>query len=257
MQEIQRRIEDMAGRPKLDTLRWRFWRRLWPWFLLPACLFIVRLSKGAGFVDAYALLTRPLWPGPSQREWLQHSDHLERQIRLNLLAEDNERLRRMLSLQTSSKFGLFSVPVISRKPKGWWQQLELGKGSIQGIQSGAAVMGPGGLIGIIQSVTPSTSRVRLLTAPGSQVGVWVNRTKRHGILIGMGSNRPQLTFLNKDTQVIKGDVVSTSPASTLLPPNLPVGVIQSVDNDSIPAPSASVQLLAAPEAIDWVQVQKL
>ena len=145
--------------------------------------------------------------------------------------------------------------MISRKPNGWWQQLELGKGSLQGIKPGSAVMGPGGLLGLVESVTPTTSRVRLLTAPGSQVGVWVTRTKRHGILLGIGTNRPQLTFLDKDPKVLKGDVVSTSPASTLLPPNLPVGIIQSVNDNALPAPNASVQLLAAPEAIDWVQVQ--
>ena len=117
-------------------------------------------------------------------------------------------------------------------------------------------MAPGGLIGIVQSVTPTTSRVKLLTAPGSQIGVWVIRTKRHGILLGMGTNRPQLIFLDKDPNVMKGDVVSTSPASTLLPPNLPVGIIQSFDDQALPAPNASVELLASPEAIDWVQVQK-
>ena len=38
-------------------------------------------------------------------------------------------------------------------------------------------------------------------------------------------------------------------------PNVPVGVIQSVDEQAVPAPVAVVQLIAAPEAIDWVQVQ--
>ena len=238
------------------NFRWHLGRRLWPWLVLFGCLFIIRLSKGAGFSDAYALIIRPFWPGPSQKEWLQHGAQFEQQIRLTLLEEDNKRLREMLSLKRSSKSGFFSVPVISRRPKGWWQQVELGKGALDGIQTGLAVMGPGGLIGIVQSVTPTTARVRLLTAPGSQVGVWVTRTKRHGILLGMGTNRPQLTFLDKDPNVITGDVVSTSPASTLLPPNLPVGVIQSLDKKALPAPNASVQLLAAPEAIDWVQVQK-
>ena len=245
----------MAWRSQLVALRWRYWRRAWPWVLLPGLLFIVRWSKGAGFADAYAFMTRPFWPGPAQKEWLQSADYLEQKIKLNLLEEDNIRLRTLLGLQKASKTGFFSVPVIARKPKGWWQQLELGKGSIEGIQSGSAVIGPGGLIGVVQSVTPTTSRVRLLTAPGSRVGVWVARTKRHGILLGLGTNRPQLTFLNKETKVIKGDVVSTSPASTIVPPNLPVGVIQSVDEQALPAPRATVQLLAAPEAIDWVQVQ--
>ncbi len=240
--------------PLLGTFRWR---QFWPLVFLGSCLFIIRWSKGAGFSDAYGLITRPFWPGSSQSEWLQNADHLERNIRLTLLEEDNIRLRKMLSLKKGSKPGVFSVPVIARKPNGWWQQLELGKGSIAGIQKGYAVSGPGGLLGIVQSVTSTTSRVRLLTSPGSEVGVWVARTKRHGLLIGMGTNRPQLTFLDKNLDVKIGDVVSTSPASTLLPPNLPVGIIQYFDNQALPAPRASVQLLAAPEAIDWVQVQKI
>jgi rod shape-determining protein MreC len=34
-----------------------------------------------------------------------------------------------------------------------------------------------------------------------------------------------------------------------------VGVIQSVNEQAVPAPTAIVQLIAAPEAIDWVQVR--
>ncbi len=245
----------MAGGQQFAIFRWRFLRRLRPWILLIGGLVIIRSTKGALFSDAYAVLTRPFWPGASQREWLQSGDQLAKQIRLNLLEEDNNRLRKMLELQASSKYGVFSVPVISRQSKGWWQQLELGKGSFQGIKAGSAVLGPGGLLGIVQSVTPTTSKVRLLTAPGSQVGVWITRTKHHGILLGIGTNRPQLTFFDKAPQVVKGDVVSISPASTLLPPNLPVGVIQSVNNNALPAPIATVQLLAPPEAVDWVQVQ--
>ena len=108
---------------------------------------------------------------------------------------------------------------------------------------------------MVESVTPVTSRVRLLTSPGSQIGVWAPRTNSHGLLVGLGTSRPQLVFIDKDPKVFPGDLVSTSPASTLLPPNVPVGVIQSLNSQSLPEPYASVQLIAAPEAIDWVQVQ--
>ena len=118
-----------------------------------------------------------------------------------------------------------------------------------------AVVGPGGLVGRVQSVTPTTSRVRLLTAPGSRIGVWLPRTRQHGLLLGLGTARPQLQFLDKDVQVMEGDLVSTSPASTLLPPNLPVAVVQSTNLRAVPAPTALVQLIAAPDAIDWVQVR--
>jgi rod shape-determining protein MreC len=86
------------------------------------------------------------------------------------------------------------------------------------------------------------------------VGVWVARSQTHGLLSGVGTGRPQLHFLEKDPQVRPGDVVVTSPASTLVPPNLPVGVIQTLEMGADPAPTAVVQLSAPLEAVDWVQV---
>jgi len=246
----------MRSPPWPALSRWRRWRRGWLWLLLVALFALVRWSKGAGFADAYAVLTRPFWPGSAQREWIQSGVELEQQSKLRWLEKDNQRLRDLLDLvQSSSGVDELSAAVISRTPQGWWQQLELGKGRLHGIQPGDAVLGPGGLLGRIQSVTPITSRVRLLTSPGSQVGVWIPRTQRHGLLIGMGSRRPQMHFLDKDPQVFAGDVVSISPSSSLMPANVPVGVIQSVDYHALPAPRAAVQLIAAPEAIDWVQVQ--
>ena len=62
--------------------RWRGGRRLWPWLGLLAVLALVRWSKGAGFLDAYALLSRPFWPGSAQKEWLQSAGSLEQKAQL-------------------------------------------------------------------------------------------------------------------------------------------------------------------------------
>ena len=91
--------------------------------------------------------------------------------------------------------------------------------------------------------------------PG-RVGVWVPRTRQHALLVGMGTSRPELKFIDKDVKVRPGDLVSTSPASTLLPANLPVAVVQSLNSRAVPAPTALVQLIAPPDAIDWVQVSR-
>jgi rod shape-determining protein MreC len=224
----------------------------WPWWLLVLALVAVRLSKGSSFADAYALLSRPFWPGSAQAEWLRSAQRFSDQARLVDLERDNQRLRGLLQLNRGDR--LVSAPVISRQPGGWWQQLELGKGRLDGIRAGDAVLAPGGLIGRVDSVTPTTARVALLTDGSSRVGVWVGRTQQHALLIGQGTARPRLQFLEKETGVRAGDVVSTSPASTLLPANLPVGVVQSVDERVVPAPLAQVQLSAPVEAVDWVQV---
>lgn len=232
-----------------------------PWPLILAFILLlvgVRLSKGAMLTDAFAALSLPFWPGPAQSEWLRSARTVEDQARLEALTQDNTRLRQMLALQQSrdgqAEGQTVSAPVISRQTVGWWQQLVIGKGAVAGVRTGQPVLAPGGLIGLVASVTPATATVTLLTDPSSRVGVWLSRTKHHGLLTGVGTARPVVRFLDKDPEARPGDLVVTSPASTLVPPNLPVGVIQSVDASADPAPTAVVQLIAPVQAVDWVQV---
>ncbi|MFM9087307.1 MAG: rod shape-determining protein MreC [Cyanobium sp.] len=231
----------------------------WPLILgLLLLLLGVRLSKGAGVSDAFAALTLPFWPGPAQSEWLRSARTVEDQARMDALSLDNARLREMLGLQKDPGGQLegrrLAAPVISRQNGGWWQQLVIGKGALAGVRAGQPVLAPGGLIGLVASVTPATATITLLTDPSSRVGVWLSRTRHHGLLTGVGTARPVLRFLDKDPEARPGDVVVTSPASTLVPPNLPVGVIQSVAASADPAPTAVVQLIAPVQAVDWVQV---
>ena len=233
-----------------------FKSRFWLIFFFGAFLLGIRWTKGAVYLDLYSALLKPILPGTAQKEWIKEGDNIEKNIRLKILEEDNIRLRRALSLQEFENEKRISAAVISRSSSSWWQQLEINKGGKDGILKGQTVIGPGGLIGLVDSTTPLTSRVRLLTDPGHQIGVWIDRTKRHGILTGMGTNRPKLIFLNKNSLAKIGDAVTTSPASTLLPPNLMIGIVQFVDEKAIPSPFAIVQLTASPEAIDWVQILK-
>tara|TARA_B100000579_G_scaffold338653_1_gene289935 strand:+ start:172 stop:921 length:750 start_codon:yes stop_codon:yes gene_type:complete len=223
-------------------------------FLTAIFLIGIRWTKGAGYLDFYSVLVRPILPGTAQSEWIKEGENIEKNIRLQLLEKDNLRLRRALTLQETDNDKKITAAVISRSSRSWWQYLEINKGAKDGILKGQAVIGPGGLIGLIDSTTLFTSRVKLLTHPGHQLGAWIDRTKRHGILTGMGTNRPKLIFLNKNSLARIGDAVTTSPASTLLPPNLIIGIVQFVDEKALPTPYAIVQLTASPEAIDWVQV---
>ena len=230
--------------------------RFWVIFFFVTLLFGIRWTKGAGYLDVYSILLKPILPGTAQREWIKEGENTERNIRLKLLEEDNTRLRRALSLKELNVDQRISAAVISRSSRNWWQQLEINKGAKDGVLKGQAVIGPGGLIGLVESTTLLTARIRLLTDPGHQVGAWIDRTQRHGILTGMGTNRPKLIFLNKNSLTKIGDVVTTSPASTLLPPNLTIGIVQFVNEKALPSPYAIVQLTASPEAIDWVQILK-
>ena len=242
---------------RISTSRW--WLKKKSWIFLGIFLFLIfiRISKGSIYKDFYYFLSKPFWPGKFQKEMLLEAVDQESLIKLNLLQEDNIRLRQILSLQESSNNENITAAVISRKTGSWWRQIILNKGSKDGVEIGSTVIGPGGLLGRVSSTSFFTSSVTLLTSPESKLGVWVNRTRINGLLVGLGDNYPSLILFSKDADIKVGDFISSSPASSLLPPNIPIGIVQSIDKPFKANKTAKISLLAKPQVIDWVQILKV
>jgi len=241
---------------RISTSRWWHRKKNWMMFAIFLFLVFVRISKGNLYKDFYYFLSKPFWPGQFQKEVILKSLDQESLIKLNLLKKDNARLREILYLQGSSDVDSISAAVISRKTGSWWRQLILNKGSKHGVEIGSTVIGPGGVLGRVNSTSPFTSSVKLLTSPESKVGVWVDRIQINGLLIGTGNDYPNLILYSKDADIKVGDFVSSSPASTLLPPNIPIGIVQSIDDSLNAKKTAKIILLAKPQVIDWVQILK-
>ena len=125
------------------------------------------------------------------------------------------------------------------------------------MEIGNIVTGPGGLLGRVNNTSLFTSSVTLVTSPESKLGVWVDRTQINGLLVGLGDDFPSLILFSKDADIKVGDFVSSSPASTLLPPNIPIGIVQSIDETFKSKKTAKISLLAKPQVIDWVQILKV
>jgi len=246
----------MLGIRRISTNRW--WHKKKNWILVAIFLFLafVRISKGSLYKDFYYFFSKPFWPGQFQKEVIIKSKDQEFAIKLNLLKKDNIRLREILSLQESSSKDNISAAVISRKTGGWWRQIILNKGSKDGVEIGDIVIGPGGLLGRVKNTSLFTSSVTLITSPESKLGVWVDRIQINGLLVGLGDDYPTLILYSKDADIKVGDFVSSSPASTLLPPNIPIGIVQSIDETLKSKKTAKISLLAKPQVIDWVQILK-
>ena len=247
----------MLGQRRIYSVRW--WNKKKLWILLSISIFLlfVRISKGSIYRDIYYFLSSPFWPGQSQKEILLKSYEQELFATLSQLENDNQRLRELLSLQRVSQEDKINASVISRQTGSWWRILILNKGSRDGVEIGDVVVGPGGLLGVIDNISFLTSSVKLITSTDSKLGVWTQRGNIHGLLIGQGNDSPLLTFYLKEIDLKVGDFVFSSPASTLLPPNLPIGIIETIDEESSTSVIATVKLLANPHAIDWVQILKM
>ena len=242
---------------RISTSRWWHKKKSWTFFGIFLFLVFVRISKGSFYKDFYYFISKPFWPGQFQKEVILESTNQEYLMQLNLLKKDNIRLRKILSLQESSDDDNISAAVISRKTGSWWRQIILNKGSNDGVEIGSIVIGPGGLLGRVKDTSLLTSSVTLITSPESKLGVWVDRIKTNGLLVGLGDDYPSLILYSKDADIKVGDFVSSSPASTLLPPNIPIGIIQSIDEPLKSKKTAKISLLAKPQLIDWVQILKV
>ena len=241
---------------RISTSRWWHKKKNWALFGIFLFLVFVRISKGSVYKDVYYFISRPFWPGQFQKELILKSINQESLINLNLLKKDNARLREILSLQKSS-YKNVSAAVISRKTGSWWRQIIINKGSKDGVDIGSTVVGPGGILGRVNNTSLFTSSVTLLTSPESKVGVWVDRLQMNGLLVGLGDDYPSLILYSKNAEIKVGDFVSSSPSSTLLPPNIPIGIVQSIDKSFKAQKTAKISLLAKPHLIDWVQILKV
>ena len=241
---------------RISTSRWWNKKKSWTFFGIFLFLVLVRISKGSIYKDFYYFISKPFWPGQFQKEIILKSVDQESLINLNLLKKDNLRLRKILSLQESSTNNI-TAAVISRKTGSWWRQIILNKGSKDGVEIGGTVIGPGGLLGRVSDTSLFTSSVTLITSPESKLGVWVDRIQINGLLVGLGDDYPTLILYSKDADIKVGDFVSSSPASTLLPPNIPIGIVESIDEPFKAKKTAKISLLAKPHVIDWVEILKL
>jgi rod shape-determining protein MreC len=107
----------------------------------------------------------------------------------------------------------------------------LNVGARDGIQDGWATTDGLGLVGRISGVGQTTSRVLLLTDPGSRIPVTVLPSGQRAILTGDTSVAPLLEFVENPEQVRPGDRVVSSGDGGVFPAGLLVGqAVMGTDN---------------------------
>ncbi|MGQ9866266.1 MAG: rod shape-determining protein MreC [Pseudanabaenaceae cyanobacterium] len=215
----------------------------------------LRQTQGIALVESYRLW-QTFWQGVPQREEVITDARMrELQYRITEMENENRQLKRLLERQpTMSREGIWGA-VIGRGADAWWQVILVDRGQQHGVKPGFVAVGPGGLVGRVTEVFPNTSRVLLISDPGSQVGAIVSRSRYPGMLRGREQNTAVLSFFARDPDVRPGDIVATSPYSSLFPQGIPIGVVRSVDLDRQPAPEAIVDLAVPLHLLEYVQLQ--
>lgn len=151
-----------------------------------------------------------------------------RQLGLDMLKSENNRLRAALKFQSGQPNELVAAEIISINPSNWNSAFLINKGVNFGLRRNMAVISPQGVVGRIGEVRATTAEVILITDPrqGNYIGGIVNRTRDMVIITG-GGHRGECTIQpavdNYFSELRINDLIVTAETSAVFPKGLPVG----------------------------------
>ncbi|RRR70080.1 MAG: rod shape-determining protein MreC [Candidatus Viridilinea halotolerans] len=177
----------------------------------------------------------------------ENSRLAEELIRREQAQVENVFLRQQLAIQRERPWRMLGAEVAVRTPDAGRRTLLITRGTRDGLQPGMAVIGqnpggPAGLVGIIETVSPRTAEVLLLTDIGSQISGRVLNDGRAAVGLVQGQwqrgSRLRLTQIERDMPLAQAAPVVTAGLTAALdlplamefvPANIPIGTIASVE----------------------------
>ncbi|NLF51304.1 MAG: rod shape-determining protein MreC [Leptolinea sp.] len=141
--------------------------------------------------------------------------------------------------------------VIGRDPSPFLSYVIIDHGSDDGIRHGMPVVTQQGLVGRVDAVTASASRLQLITDPGSTVNVRLQSTQTETLLQGSITGDLTLEMIPQETKLNTGDLVLTSGLGGSYPSDVIIGQVISIQRrEGELFQTASIQ-----PAVDFAQLQ--
>jgi len=147
--------------------------------------------------------------------------------RLREATLENIRLRLLLGIKNDSSYNLIAGEVVGKNLTLLRNTITLDIGRLDGVQERMPVLGDGGLVGVIASVSDHYAVVRILLNTDFRASAKVQRSRVDGIVAWDGQS-VVLNNVTKTLDVRAGDVVITSDYSSTYPPGIRIGVVGEV-----------------------------
>jgi rod shape-determining protein MreC len=179
-------------------------------------------------------------------------------VRMHELEVENADLRNLLGMEVrTGPSALVPVQVIARDDSPYVQAITIDRGAIDGIKPAAIVITHQGLVGQVEKVNPTSSKVRLINDLNSSVSVRLQTESRTtGILRGQSQgNLMVIAYIPQTDGVSQGDVVLTSGLGGVYPEGLVVGKVARVERkDADPFQAAVVEAAVAMDKLERLYV---
>jgi rod shape-determining protein MreC len=150
------------------------------------------------------------------------------QVRLSEDAAQAHRLQALLAFKEQFVLKTVGAQVIGSSGSDLSRSIYIDKGSNDGIAQDMAVVTPGGIVGKVLRVYPSTALVLMINDQSSGAGALIEKSRLQGNLRGTADGELMLDDVMSDEQVSAGDIVLSSGGDQIFPKGLPVGTVSKV-----------------------------
>lgn len=131
----------------------------------------------------------------------------------------------------------------------------LNVGSNNGVEEGMGVITSWGIVGIVDAVSPRFSYVSSFLNTSQSVSAKIVSNDVFGPMVWTGvGNRAVVREIPIHTEVYIGDTISTSGYSAIFPPDIPLGIVTSVDEVNGVALELGVEMFQNFRALRLVDV---
>jgi rod shape-determining protein MreC len=165
-----------------------------------------------------------------------HQKLTQERVRANqftTLAAENEQLKSLLNLKQNSVLKTIVAEVFYGNRHPFAQRVLINKGQQEGVQVGQVVLNEIGLVGQVIRVYTNYAEVNLITQKDHTIPVKLHKNNENSILVGLGQpNALELRFMNINSAIVKGDLISTSGLDEIYPAGIPVAQVESVQNNN-------------------------
>jgi rod shape-determining protein MreC len=193
---------------------------------------------------------------------LEKENEILRRTNVNLADEVNQlreakleniRLRRLIGLKETSKFGLISAKVVGKTLDLLRNNITLNVGEKDGLAPGMPIITEAGLVGKVAATSSNYAIGQIILNSDFRASARVQRSRVDGILTWEGGQYSLLKNVAKTLDVRTGDMVETSDYSTLFPPNIRIGVVASVTEQ----PGSLFKRIEVENAVDFATLEEV
>jgi len=222
---------------------------------------VVRANISLALTPLRYLVSLPVSGGNWASDWLtSHTELLNeneklradgrilnaRLQKLEILAEENARLRNLLGSARKISDDVIVAELLSVNQNPYRQLIEINKGSSDGVEIGHAVIDDFGVMGQVIHVNAQSATTILISDPEHAIPVQFVRSGTRSVAFGRGSTTQlELRYLPATADIKIDDDLVTSGLGDRFPSDYPVAKVTAINEDRV---RGFVTVFAEPKA---------